>query len=152
MNRRQFLAMNSVGLLGVLAGCSSEAENEEDQDTENWSPEIQTTEPEFEPGDESSITIEATEIAGLTFSMLPDPDKVDMYNDIEWLPDQDSGADTRPQHWYWDTRTNVEGELPVIVAHDAPSGQYSYEIEVFADDQSDAETITEEFSLSIVDP
>lgn len=152
MNRRQFLAVNSVYLLGMLAGCSSEDESEEDQNVENWSPEIQATEPELEPGDEGSIIIEATEIAGFTFSTLPDPNRIDLYNDIEWSPRQDSAADTRPQHWYWDTRTDVEGELPVIVPDDAASGEYTFEVEVFADDHPDSETRTEEFSLTIVDP
>ena len=140
MKRRKFSsALLTVGTVAV-AGCIGDGE---------WSPTIDGGELRLSPGEESTITVEATDIGG--FSFQPEPEGVTIETDLSEInvtPPPDSGGDSDPPQWYWSSRTDVTVEAPITIAESVEPGEYQYGVTVYLNDDSDR-TVQEEFDLTI---
>jgi len=140
------------GCLDSGGGSTNQNNDSESRSTSGnngWSPIITDSEPKIVPGDEAVLTVEATNVAGVTLS-LPDTDVVTIdANDHDWSPPPDTTLDSYPQIWFWSSQSTVEGKFPVTATEDADPGEYSYEVTVYADDDSDAESVTEEFTIAV---
>lgn len=148
MDRRRF----TKALLGptiVGSGClGNESGASEDAD---WSPTIESDGPEVPPGGDATLTIEATQAAGVTLSP-PEVEGVRIAaNDHDWSPPPDSIVDTYPQHWYWASQQTVEGEFPVSADDGVEPGEYEYGITVFAADDPDGESETEVLAIRVIE-
>lgn len=154
MHRRTILA-GATSTLAATVGCLGRIEYrlgaEPDRGDREWSTSLDATEPELEPGEEGTLTVEASDVAGLTFAALPGDAVEIAVGHAELSPPADHGEDSYPPRWYWSARTAVEITAPVTVAADASPGEYDYEVAVFADDTSDAESITRTFTITVVE-
>ncbi|WP_293028680.1 hypothetical protein [Natronococcus sp.] len=116
MDRRRYLVACLGGAAG-LSGCLGSLEGETDD-----GPDVNGAEPEFQPGTEGELELEANGVVGLGVNAPGDTGF--------------AGLDDAP----------VELDLPVTVATDAPSGEYPYGITVYGDDDRED---PDRFELSI---
>ena len=150
MNRRQFLTTSSAGMTIGLIGCLSEGGGEENDE---WSPGIDGTEPEVSPGEEATLTVEAADVAGLNFSEPPDRDTIEFpTTDYDISPSPAHQDDSDPPIWYWESRTSIEVNVSIRIADDATPGDYPYSVRgLDSDELASAESITEEFTITVIE-
>ena len=142
MNRRRFAAGLLTAGTVPLAGCGSDGE---------WDPSIDADAPTLSPGEETTVTVRASDVGG--FAFRPPPDGIS----IGWTasersvsPPPDSGEDSAPPRWFWSRRTDVTVEVPIAVAETADPGEYQYGVVVFPNDDSDRE-VSESFDITVTD-
>lgn len=92
MDRRGFAAaLLSAGTV-QLAGCAGDDE---------WDPTVDGDAPALSPGDETTITVRASDVGG--FGFHPPPDGITLgwtASEREVTPSPESGADSAPPRWF----------------------------------------------------
>ncbi|WP_436910495.1 hypothetical protein [Halosimplex marinum] len=147
MERRRFLTTSSFGVLAGLTGCLNGGRWNAGTDT--WSPEIEGTEPTLSFADESPLTVEASDVAGLTVR-LPDPQFIAFrFRNADWSPNPASVSDSYPPQWAWSPARSVSGEIPIQIGDHAEPGEYTYGVEAVADSRSDDRSAVETFTITI---
>ncbi len=139
--------MSCSGILAGVTGCLSFAGGSGDEDT--WSPAIEGAEPTLSFAEESRLTVEANDIAGLTVK-LPDPQFIAFrFRNANWSPNPTRTSDSYPPRWVWSPPRSVSGEIPIQIGDHAEPGEYTYGVKVFAERGPDAKTAVETFSITI---
>lgn len=136
MRRRRFLASGVTALLvggaghaGPFAG-DDPASGDDSTPEDGWSPGVRGPDPELAPGTETTLSVEATDVAGVFFSAVPDPVDLD-FGAADLDPSPASTYLMHPPAWTWGTRTAVAVDVPLAVADGAAAGEYRYEVTVF---------------------
>ena len=148
MIRRTFLTTSSIALLAGGAGCLGQPSDSGSKQND-WSPKISGSEPELEPGETTTLSVEATDIGGLFFSSTPGSDVLEFDFDItDVSPHPEGRYVMHPPAWSWDARTSVELNVPVTVADDAVPGEYHYEVNVFDELPQDNASAGDELTVT----
>lgn len=118
------------------------------------SPSVKGTDSELRAGTTSTIDVEARNVGGLVFSSLPEETSVRLdLSRATVSPRPSSVIDTYPPYWYWRIpRPSVSVAVPVSAPGDAEPGEYRYAVRAYDSPDRDAATsVTEEFTISVVD-
>lgn len=159
MNRRTFLVATVPAGVAGISGCLTDLPPSDDRsedgtgstDSGGWDPTISGETPELAPGAETTITVEADPVGGFRFSAIPEEDGVEIATSLDAVsvsPSPDSGEDVYPPRWFWSSPTSATVEAPVSVADDAATGEYPYEVTVFAEEYSE-ESRSETFAVTV---
>ena len=140
MERRSFVSgLLTVGN-GLSAGCAGRRQ---------WNPAIDGNEVTLSPGEQSMITVEATDIGGFAFQPTPEGITIETtLSEIDVAPPPDSGNDSYPPQWFWSSRTDVTVEAPVAITDSMEPGEYQYGVTVYPQDHSEQEAHAQ-FDLTI---
>jgi hypothetical protein len=123
-----------------MAGCTGRGQ---------WNPTIDGNELTLSPGEESLITIQASDIGGFSFQPTPEGISIETtLSEIDVEPRPDSGNDSQPPQWFWSSRTDVTVEAPIAIADSMEPGEYQYGVTVYPQDHSEQE-VHAEFDLTI---
>lgn len=152
MRRRHFLSTTglAVGLSGFGRQPVGDSAADGDGDSD-WSPRIHGSDLTVAPGDEATLSIEATDVARLAGTNFPDRDVATFdfdYHSVEPLPDDLDYS--YPPDWYWQGRTAVSVKIPMRVSMTAPAGDYEYGIRAWDGPGEDSTSVTERFQIQIV--
>lgn len=138
MNRRKVLQGAGGAGIAAMSGCLGTL----NQITgDGWSPRVEGENPTIAPGEESTLTVEATDIGGFQF-ILPESEGINFktsLDDTTVSPMPDSGNDSLPPQWFWPSRTDVTVTTPVVVAEDVIPGEYEYGARVWPIDHAERE-------------
>lgn len=150
MNRRTVL--QAIGGAGVAAmsGCLGTLHQVVGG---GWSPGVEGENPPIAPGEDATLTVDATDIGGFQF-ILPDPAGIDFKTSLEDTtvsPAPDSGNDSIPPQWFWSSRTDVTVTTPVVVAEDVTPGEYQYGARVWPKDHAEREKRYQS-TITVIDP
>jgi hypothetical protein len=152
MNRRRFLQGVVTPLSVGAAGCLGRSEEPTDC-TDEWSPAVTADEPTLEPGDETTIRVEVSNVVGLRFVQVPlhdDALNVDVAS-ASVSPAPDQTKDSYPPKWYWSECTNAEVFVPVRVAERAEPGEYGYTVRILQSRDGSGEKRERKFTITIAD-
>lgn len=168
MNRRTVLTTTGIALSMSLVGCLDDAIGDENNSSGTGSPDVSASDLEVSAGESATLTVEATEIAGVHIIPDSESDAVEFdFAEATLTPDPAFTYTMRPPIWRWESRSAVELELPVAVADDADPHEYWYGVHVIADEPGnesadepegnetpnvdEMETQTEEFQILITE-
>ena len=146
MNRRSLItSFVSAGVI-TLAGCSSRRGSSQEG---KWNPTIKGNLLDLSPGEESTITVQATDVGGFSFHLPPEGiDIGTSRSERDVSPSPDSGADSAPPQWFWSSRTDVTVEVPVFISDTIEPSEYQYGVTVYSGEDSD-QTAQAEFDITI---
>lgn len=132
MKRRSFTTGCGLAVSAALGGCLGSADPSDKQESAGWEPTVTASDPELKAGDEATLTVEATDVSGVWISKQPDSDAIEMaFSAVELSPSPATVYTMHPPAWIWDTRTDVELEIPITVSAEADPAEYPYEITVY---------------------
>ncbi|NGM68080.1 hypothetical protein G6M89_03470 [Natronolimnobius sp. AArcel1] len=111
---------------------------------------VRGTEPQLSPGEEATLTIDATDVSRISFEMARSFGGIHYsFNPQEFSPPPDERDFSFSPTWYWSTPESVTVEIDVQVSHDAAPGEYQYSIE--AQEADSADPVTEDFHITILE-
>ncbi|QAU12333.1 hypothetical protein EKH57_06155 [Halorubrum sp. BOL3-1] len=142
MNRRRFTAALLAAGTVPLAGCGSDGE---------WNPTVDGDTPTLSPGEDTTVTVRATDVGGFAFRSPPNGITIGWAaSKRDVSPPPDSGEDSAPPRWFWSRRTDVTVEVPIAAAETVDPGTYQYGVTVVPDDDSERE-VREGFDLTVTE-
>ena len=133
MHRRTVLAGVGIVLSTVVSGCHTAATRDDSSGPGAWSPDVTVTTPEIAPGEETTVTVTAIDVVGVSFSAIPDDVLAFDFDGVDGSPPPKSRYLMHPPVWVWGTRTDIDLTIPVSALDDATSGEYQYQVNVFGD-------------------
>ncbi|OVE83748.1 hypothetical protein [Natronolimnobius baerhuensis] len=153
MNRRTVFTTGGVGTVLGIIGCLDDGDSENSTtSTDNWTPTLTVPEVTLEQGGDTTVTLEATDVAGVHVSAVPHTTAITVaYDSSDASPSPDRIVDTLPLHLYWDSREDVVVDVHIDASEDVDPGEYQFAVTVFDQDGENREDSTEESRITIVE-